>query len=92
MGKQRLAVDENHPVVAHRGHARRRRRLHGDPPRLLALVPGEIARLDQHAVQIGRGSGFWMRALKPRVSQCNFIAGDDIGIVPTQANDRRARS
>ena len=88
-GKQRLAVDEDHAVVAHGADARRRRRLHRDPPRLLARVAGEIAGLDEHAVQIGPNSRFRVRAVEQRIGESGFLAGDDVRVVPADPHDGR---
>jgi len=88
-GKQRLAVDEDHAVITHRGDARRRRRLHRDPPQLLARVTGEIAGLDKHAVQIGSRPPLRVRAVEPRIGESCFIAGDDVGVVPAESHDSR---
>ena len=49
-GKQRLAINKDHAVVADGRDAGGRRRLHRDPPRLLARIAGKIAGLDKHAV------------------------------------------
>jgi len=88
-GKQRLAVDEDHAVVAHGGDARCGQRLHRDPPQLLARVAGEIAGLDEHAVQIGPSSRFRVRAIEPRIGESGFIAGDDVWVVPAEPHDSR---